>query len=378
MRTIKHLPPVVIASDDYRFLQDTCRRLLAGARHVGTNGTPLYFPDTSGAYCACWTRDFCYAVEYAGHLLPPEEILAGIDLLLAGQREDGVVPDRVRADGTPVYFAGPEDQPLGEAPPADNPCFLVKLLDAYYLLTGDARAWLERLPSLLEAMQTVPLSPDGLVFVDPNRPGPAWGFADAVAQTGKVLFASLLYWEACRRLALRLQELEDHEEARLWFDAAERTLKVLPELQDGHTALYWAASQDCRQYDLWGSAYAAVLRIASKRESRMIGEFFRDNATLALYRGHVRHLPRGEHWQRLLGEVPPENYQNGAYWAVPTGWVAQTVALVDLPAAEAIVKEALDVWREGEVYECISPYAAPRGPGYVASAVNLLGAVSSR
>jgi len=378
MRTIKHLPSVAIDPEDYRFVEATCRRLLAGARRVATDGTPLYFPDTSGTYPACWTRDFCYAVEYAGHLLPPEDILAGIDFLLARQREDGLVPDRVRPDGVPVYFAGPEDRPLGEAPPADNPCFLVKLLDAYYLRTGDARAWLERLPRLLDALQTVPLSPDGLVSVDPNRPGPAWGFADTVAQTGKVLFASLLYWEACRRLALRLQELEDHEEARLWFDASERALKVLPELQDEATALYWAASQDCRQYDLWGSAYAAVLRLASKRESRMIGEFFRDSAEMLLFCGHVRHLPRGEHWQRLLVEVPPETYQNGAYWAVPTGWVAQTVALVDPSAAHAIINDTLDVWREGEVYECISPYSPPRGPGYLASAVNLLGAVTSR
>ncbi len=375
MRTIKQLPRVAIAPEDYCFLEETCRRVVADARHPADNGTPLYFPDGSGRYQACWTRDFCYLVEYAGELLPPQEILAGIDFLLSEQREDGVVPDRVKADGTPVYLAGPEDAPQGADPPADNPTFLVKLLDAYYLRTGDVAGWLQRLPALLRAMETVPLSADGLVFVDPNRPHPGYGFMDSIAATGKVFMASLLYWEAARRLAIRLQELEDHEEARIWFDASEAALKTLPELYDEDTGLYWAASEDCRQHDLWGSVYAAVIRIASKRQSRLIGELLREQGDIAFYRGHVRHLPRGEYWERLLAPIAPETYQNGGYWAVPSGWAVQALALVDPEAARAQVAEALSVWREGNVYECIGPYAEPCCPGYVASAACLLGAV---
>lgn len=378
MRTVKQLPRVALAPTDYCFLRETCRRVVADARHLAANGMPLYYPDASGQYPACWTRDFCYLVEYAGELLPPEEILAGIDFLLAGQREDGVVPDRVKADGTAVYLAGPEAAPLGSAPPADNPAFLVKLLDAYYLRTGDAAGWLQRLPALLRAMETVPRSADGLVFIDPNRPHPGYGFMDSIAATGKVFMASLLYWEAARRLALRLQELEDHEEARIWFDVSEAALKTLPELYDEHTGLYWAASEDCHQHDLWGSVYAAVIRIASKRQSRLLGELLREQGEMAFYRGHLRHLPKGEYWERLLAPVAPETYQNGGYWAVPSGWAIQTLALVDLAAAQAQVAEVLAVWRQGEVYECISPYAEPRGPGYVASVACLLGAVRAQ
>jgi hypothetical protein len=368
----------MIEPEDYTFLQDTCRRLLAGARQVAADGTPVYFPDASGFYPACWTRDFCYMAEYAGDLLPTEELLAGIDFLLAGQREDGAVPDRIKLDGTPVYLAGPEEAPLGEAPPADNPAFLVKLLDAYYLRTGDVAGWFQRLPALLRAMDTVPLSPDGLVYIDPNGPRPAYGFADTVGATGKVFLASLLHWEAARRLAVRLQELEDHEEARIWYDVAEAALKVLPELYDAESMLYWAASEDCRQHDLWGSVYAAVIRIASKRESRLLGDLLIEQGDMFFSRGHLRHLPQGEYWQRLLGPVAPETYQNGAYWAVPVGWAAQTLALEHPAEAEALIGEVLSVWREGEVYECLSSYADPRCPGYVASAVCLLGAVRSR
>ena len=378
MRTIKQLPPVTIDPEDYAFLRDTCLRLLAGARQVAPDGTIVYFPDPSGCYPALWTRDFCYMVEYAGDLIPPEEVLAGIDFLLAGQSDAGVIPDRVRADGTPVYLAGPEDAPLGQDPPADNALFMVKLLDAYYLRTGDVHGWLDRLPHLLRAMATVPLSPDGLVFIDPNRPHPAYGFADTAALTGKAFMASLLYWEASRRLAVRLQELEDHEEARIWYDASEAALKILPELYDEEASLYWAASEDCHQHDLWGSVYAAVIRIASKRVSRLIGDFLVAQGDMAFYRGHLRHLLKGEYWERMLAPVPPETYQNGAYWAVPVGWVAQTLVLEHPAEAEALVSEALAVWREGEVYECLSPYADPRCPGYVASACCLLGAVKAR
>ncbi|HEY3396683.1 MAG TPA: hypothetical protein VGM19_03390 [Armatimonadota bacterium] len=378
LRSIKLLPPVPIDPDEYQYLEDTCRRLLAGARREAHDGTPIYCPDTAGVYEGCWTRDFCHMVEYAGGLLPPEEVLAGIDFLLAGQREDGTIPDRVRLDGTPVYFAGPEDAPLGSAPPADSALFMAKLLDAYYLHTGDAAGWLQRLPQLLRAMETVPLNVEGMVYVDANRPHPSYGFADTVALTGKVFFASLLWWESCRRLAVRLQELEDHEEARIWFDATEGPLKLLPELYDDEMNLYWAASEDGRQHDLWGSVYASVIRIASKRQARLIAEFLRDNADLTRQHGSLRHLLRGEYWQRLLTPVPPETYQNGAYWTVPSGWLVQTIALVDMVAAQDLVSEILATWREqGEVYECLSPYDDPRVPGYVVSATNLLGAVKS-
>ena len=376
MRVLKQLPPLAIGNEDYVFLEDTCRRLLTDGRRLAADGTPLYFPDSAGKYPACWTRDFCYMVEYAGRLLPPVELLAGLDYLLAGQREDGVVPDRGRPDGTPVYCAGPEDRPLGAAPPTDNAQFLVKLLDAYYELTGDAAAFLERAPALRRSLESVPLNPEGLVYVDPNRPHPGYGFTDMIAKTGKELFSSLLYWEACRRLALRMQELEEHEEARDWFEAAELTSLHLPQFRDELTGLFWAASQDCHQHDLWGSVYAVVLRVASKTQSRAIAEYLLENRELIFWRGHMRHLPRGQYWERFLGEVPPDTYQNGAYWAVPVGWAAQTLALVNAAAARALVSEVLAFWREHEVCECISPDSQPAGPGYLASAANLLGAVT--
>ena len=105
------------------------------------------------------------------------------------------------------------------------------------------------------------------------------------------------------------------------------------------------------------------------------GQFFCEVPEASLWQGHVRHLPAGEYWEELLTDIEPETYQNGAYWAVPSGWVAQAMALDDESAARNFVAELLEVWRTEGVFECISPYAAPMNEGYAASVTCLLGAV---
>ncbi len=364
---LKQLPPVGISADDYEYVEATCREVLAGVRHTADDGTPLYFP--GGGYEACWTRDFCYMVEGAGQLIPAEEIIAGIDYLLSGQREDGVMPDRVAADGTPAYLV------FGEQPPTDNAQFMVKLVAACMELTGDYEVFLQRRDQLYDAMAQVPRTDDGMVRIDRNRPHSSYGFTDTVAKSGKVFFSSLLYWEATRKLAKLCAMAEYHDEAHTWYEQAEPLAQSLEQFYDDEYGLYRAASDRCNQLDLWGSAYAAVLRLGSKSQERQTGQFFCEVSEASLWQGHVRHLPAGEYWEELLTDIEPETYQNGAYWAVPSGWAAQAMALHDEDAARAFIAELLEVWRTEGVFECISPYAAPQGAGYAASAACLLGAV---
>ena len=372
---LKQLPQVGIAPDQYEFVEETCREVLAGVRHIADDGTAIYFP--GGGYGACWTRDFCYMVEGAGQLIPAEEILACIDFLLKGQREDGAMPDRVRSDGKPVYMAGPEDGPLGDEPPTDNAQFMVKLAHAYVELTGDYGAFLERREQLYDGMEQVPRATDGLVEVDRNHPHSTYGFTDTIAKTGKVFFSSLLYWEACRRLAELCAHCEYHEEAHDWYEQAELLKRSLDQFHDREYGMYRAASQDCDQLDIWGSAYACVLRLASRSGAQYLGEFFCSAPEVSIWHGHVRHLPAGEYWERLIREVwpEPETYQNGAYWAVPSGWVAQVMATYDENAARDLIYDLLDVWRVEGVFECISPDVPPLCAGYAASATCVLGAV---
>jgi hypothetical protein len=368
------LRPINIPTAEYEALQALARECLDGCRLVAADGTVLFRPDGSGHYNALWTRDFCYMVEGAGHLMDPAEILAAIDYLLAGQREDGVIPDRRQADGTSVYMVGGTANPIGADVPTDNAQFLIKAVAAYVGLTGDRQAFLDRRDALYRAIDSVPVSEDLLVYVDPNRAHPSYGFTDCIAKTGNELFTTLLYWEALGTLAQLCARAEYHDEAHEWYERAEHAARHMGDFWDESAGMFYAASQDCHQIDLWGSLYAAVIRAASKTQTARVAEYFRQWWDECVYEGHVRHLRAGEYWQRLLIDVAPDTYQNGGYWATPSGWLIQTIGLEDNLAARRLVTTLLEEFTAYGVHEWISPQER-RLPGYVASIAKVLGAV---
>lgn len=372
---MKTLPAVRIKAAAYDALVDVTKQTLAACRHEGPGGVPLYFPDSSGHYPALWTRDFCYMVEGALAFIPPEDILAGIDYLLAAQREDGFIPDRVQADGRAVFFPGPVDKPIGALPPADNQPFMAKLVCIYARLSADYASVKARLERVYAAMRAVPREADGLVFVDRNNPYVDYGFTDTVAKTGKTFFGSLLYWEACQFLAETFRRWEQHEEAHEWYECAEHAGQRLNEFWDESQGMYVAATQDCRQIDIWGSAYAAVLRVPSKTQTQRIAHYLLRQRDEIMLHGYVRHLPGGETWERLFVDVPAGTYQNGGYWAVPSGWIARTIATVDEAFARQMLEELIADFVEHGACEWINADQHVL-PGYGASAACVLGSVT--
>jgi hypothetical protein len=374
---MKKLPPVRISREKYMQLKDLTRSVLASCRHIADDGTPIYYPDGSGHYPACWTRDFCYMVEGAGSLIPAEEMLAGIDFLLAGQREDGYMPDRVQADGTPIYFPGPVDKPIGSLPPVDNQYFMVKMICSYGRQTRDVAGAMKRLDRVWSAMDAVAPEPDGLIAVDRNNPRVEYGFTDTVAKTGKVFFGSTLHWEACMQLAQTYKDWEQHDEARTWFEREHEAGQRLGEFWDDSVGMFRAAQQDCRQIDVWASAYAAVVRAASNSQAERVGYWLVRSWENIVLKGYVRHLLKGEYWKRLLVDVPQDTYQNGGYWAVPTGWVAQTMALVNETAAVRLCEDLVDSFMADGACEWINEQQCAL-PGYGASVACLFGSTQGR
>jgi len=368
-------PPIRSSASSYDALLELARSVLAACRHEAGDGTPLYFPDGSGHYAACWTRDFYYMAEGAPQLIPPEEVLAGIDYLLARQRDDGFIPDRVTADGRAIFFPGPEDGPIGSLPPVDNQPFMAKLICAYSKGSKSYAPVKQRLDRMYAALDAVPCEADGLVAIDRNNPWVDYGFTDTVAKTGKVLFGSLLHWEACEQMAQTYKSWEQHDDAHTWFERAEHAGHRLFEFWDDDLGMYHAATRDCRQVDLWGSAYAAVLRVASKTETERIAHYFLRHRGDIMLNGYVRHVPDAGTWRRLFVDVPAGTYQNGGYWAVPSGWVARTIATVDEDFARKMMEGLIAQLQQDGACEWINREQQAL-PGYGASVACVLGSVT--
>jgi len=364
------------ASPDTLWLTDTARQLIQGCRVPAADGTVLYTPDGKGNYRALWTRDFTYMVENAGDLMPAAEVEAAIRYLIHGIRADGATPDRVQPDGLAVYTGGPPDHPLGE-PNLDNGPFLVIAVDEYLHRVGGAAAegkFREWSASLRHALDWTPRSPAGLVWSNPARPHSPYGFTDTVGKTGELFFESLLYWTACRRLAAWESAIGHAAEARELRRRSRLIERHLDRLWDDSAGAFFAASQDCRQWDVWGQAYAVWLDfpLGGRKRGRVLDWLVANHGSF-VWHGQVRHLLRGQYWQRLLAPVEKERYQNGAYWATASGWMVYALAQRDGRLARGLWTDLIADFRAGGVCECVND-GYRQLPSYVVSATNPLAA----
>jgi hypothetical protein len=374
-RTLSPAQSPAGVSSNLAWLTEQTRQLLAGCRVQANDGTWLYTPDGKGNYRALWTRDFAYMVENAGDLLPLDEVEAGLRFLIKGIRADGAVPDRVQPDGLAVYSGGPVDRPLGE-PNLDNPPFLVIAVDEHLRRLPRRQAdalFREWAASLDKAMAWIPRSAAGLVSNNPAKPHSPYGFTDTIGKTGELFFESLLDWTASRRLADWHRRTGTLGAAKQHQQRAELIERNLGRLWDENAGAFLAATEDCRQVDIWGNAYAIWLDFPLGRKRARILAFLHQRHTEYVWRGQVRHLLKGEHWQRLLAPVQPERYQNGAYWATASGWVIWALAKQDRQLARTFWNDLITDFRSGGICECVNE-GYRQLPSYVVSATNPLAA----
>jgi hypothetical protein len=315
-------------------------------------------------------------VQNAGDLMPPDEVEGCIRYLLAGQRADGVIPDRVRPDGLAVYVAGPEDQPMAGWN-LDNGPFLVIAADEYLRRLPAARAlalWQEWGAELARGLAVVPLSPAGLVWNDPVAPHSPYGFTDTVCKTGELFFESLLVWDACRRLAGWMARGGETERAHEFSDRAERIEGAVNRLWEAGAGAFLAASHDCCQLDVWGSAFALGLDIPLGPKRKRIQDFLAHNFERIVQRGQVRHLLEPQTWQRLFIPIPAGEYQNGAYWATASGWVWSALRETWPDLAQRLLEDLCADFERNGVYECVNGEYR-KLESYVVSATNIYGAL---
>lgn len=356
------------------YLRALSQKLIEGCRQTAYDGTTLYTPDGIAGYNALWLRDFSYMVEYAGFAIPEKDIIDCIKYSIKHKREDGWMPDRVTGDGRGVYAAGEMGAPIGEAN-LDNTPFLVFTVyslfkrmdtDKFTVLFADWEA------ELRKGLALIPLSPSGLVYNNPARPHSPYGFTDTVCKTGELFMESLLLWRALRMMG-SLSAATGIGVSVSYTEAGAQIERSIHSLRDSGTGLFFAADTDCRQLDIWGNAYMLAIGFPCGDECRRnILEFLASHYEEYMYRGQVRHLLKGEYWQRLLINVPFETYQNGAYWATATGWIIWCLSKVKPSLAEKTLKEVTDYFKEEGAFECVNDNYR-KLDSFVVSAANVYG-----
>jgi len=362
--------------DDLRFLRDLAAAALEAARvrpseRVGssppnTTGGTLIRPGGRGCYPAFWIRDFAMSVDCG--LILPAELRHGVEWMARTQATTtrhvpggytipaGAIADHVNFDGTPIFFPGtyaPDEQgaPWGFQPPFDNHFWFIHA--AMHAGDGGLRAAMER------AFAVAPSDPaTGLVVCTEADRGVSFGFMDAVVQTGALLCASLLRWQAARELG--------------WPKIADEIARQLPVTFADSSGLLRASTGRSAQPDVWGSAFAVAIGAVTGATADEIGETLRDadRAGQLSWQGQIRHvLTIHDHrptsaWECCVGDQPVSRYQNGAYWGTATGWVCEAIARVDEPAARRLAAAYLDHLRAedfrrgdnfGAPWECVHP-----------------------
>jgi hypothetical protein len=341
-------PPETLA-DATAWLRAEARRLIRACRRPMRDGTAAFPPQVGAGYNAFWLRDYAYMVEGCGDAFTDRELIDACRLFVGAGRADGACVDCVKFDGTPIYKPGMGT--MGENPVADGSQFTIDVAWHAYRRTHDHALVRQIIDRLVKAIRAVPRNPQtGLVHI---RPGPGYdrcpyGFTDTVRKQGDELFSSLLLVQAARQLADLLDAAGRPGAAQHWRTEADRVAAGIRQVfWDPPLGLFRAATVQCREPDIWGSAFAVYLDVASQEQSLAVAKYFATHYAEIVQHGQVRHLPGGMYWEKAC---PKDQYQNGGFWATPVGWFVYTLDLADPGLADRTVVEMVrDFQRRGVV-----------------------------
>jgi len=353
-------------TDAVTWLEKASCRMIRAAERTMSDGTAAFTPQVGLGYEAFWLRDYAYTLEGSIDAYSDKELTEACRLFVRSLRSDGAGVDCVKFDGTPIYKPGYGS--MGRNPVTDGSQFTVAVAWHTYRETKDRSLLDDVIESLVTTMNAVPRNPKtGLVHIDQSADWDRcpYGFTDTVRKKGDVLFSSLLFVEACRRLSELLSTVDREEEAEHWNEVdAEVAANIRKIFWDSEAGLFRAATACCREHDIWGSAFAVYLGVAKEKQSAAVAATFKQNYARIVQNGQVRHLLGGVYWEK---GCKPDTYQNGAHWATPVGWFVYTLDLVDSPLADRTVIDLVEDFESGGICEWISGETR-RLPDYLASA----------
>lgn len=404
----------LLNKEDLLFLKQITRSVIDSSRifpkqeitDFGANNTggTLIRPGGRNAYPSFWIRDYAMSLE-TGFITAAEQ--KHMLLLTASTQCDqtwitkngsivpyGAIADHIRIDNSlPIYYPGTysyEEQgekTFGMMPPYCDQFYFIHMAHYYILTSGDISMLTKeingtRLIDRLEVAFNVPPSRTNnhIVYTTDAFRGVDFGFRDAEEITGDLCFTSLLKYQAAYQLSGLFVKLKQSAKASKYKHIALSIKKELPALfADGRGMLH-ASTGKSKQADVWSTALAVYLGVLegdtlTKACSTLNNAYI--NGTLA-YKGNIRHILTTDDfnnntaWEISL--AAKNEYQNGAYWGTPTGWVCYAIAKVNESAAKELAKAFIDDLRENDFrkggeaaapYECFYPPLHKQNPLYM-------------
>ena len=362
---------MIIDQQTYDILQQTTQRVLDHCRikqDIIIDGQVrqliLHVPSGDFKYNSFWIRDA--SMMASSGLIPSGEILGWLQLIAAGQNghetrilANGLkvlpwsIADHINFDGQPVFFPGTyssgHDQgngSYGYYPPCDNAYYFIELARQYYHLSGDIRIFTQSFSGirLLDRLE----SAFGSTVIDPDRQlcrsimpehTVDWGFCDAIAKSGLLLYPSLLRHQAAICLADLHRALNAIDKAADYLDLAEQIKSEILRNFSDESGWLLSATEVCRQKDVWGTAYAvwtgALEGDHLQQSLNALANGYQKGNIVNDF-GYIRHIsededafPGGTAWETGYRNCRYNVYQNGGYWAAPIGWYLYALSCFD-------------------------------------------------
>jgi hypothetical protein len=378
-----------LSVDDARFLEGLTVAVLNAARvpagatvadqPPNATGFTLIRPSATNTHPAFWIRDFAMSLD-SGLITLDEQRHALLqaafhqqdgELLLptTGARvPQGAIPDHITFDGIPIFFpgtlndyAGQGGGPWGAYSCFDTPFYFVHM--AYFLVQSSQDFSVlqtnVRGKTILKRLQLAYGMPphraeSGLVSCTDATRGVNFGFVDTVEQTGELLMSSLLKLRAAVQLATLMDAAGNTLAGDLYREDAAHIREAIATTFPLDTGFLRASTGRSAQPDVWGTAFAVYMRVlppeTELRACTALANAYQ-SGTIA-WNGLIRHVPTDADfnsstmWESAQSEK--NRYQNGAYWATPTGWVVDAIASVDRNLAQQLAGEYIATLREGD------------------------------
>lgn len=314
---------------------------LAANRHEFVNGdfTGTYWTPAP-AYIYPFSGDLAMAMEGYPDAFTAAEIQNLVRVFQFWQTPEGDVPIAVGEDGYPTRWNGGPCPRKNYAHTQTDSTFSLPQME-YIAWKKGAPLDPTVLAKMAAALETVPLSPAGLVHIGSVDPWISWGYHDDVLILGDDLWGSLMYRQAALALSEMLKEL--YSEETVWAARAAQVEKEIGSLRDSDSGMYLAGSEQNDQIDILGSCYAVAHGALSEENATAVSEWVVAHYAEITRDGFIRQSPAN--WE-VTGSTPecplysPGNNQDG-YWAVGNGWVYETIALTDPGLATQYVEDWL-------------------------------------